>query len=438
MPSEDDGESLFTQEELDRLKLIAATPVVSKAFNANCKVLYVVGIIRMLKVIKSDVPEDRRDLLDFLSYFTMNSDLCVDNEVIAEVIDLGRNFTSNVDDANDIARLSCTMITRRAEGGIHPVDKRIAYAIHSGLLEMCLELVRRFTCDHSSLMMDILICIAKYIQAVSFHQKTVKAIRDRRSQIMQELKTLRGALSAKIETEKPLRFVNILSSIIDLNEGSCSRCNKPIEWRTTQFCGGCRRVVYCGETCQKEDWQSGKHSSDCSFLACSADVVGLTKFEVSSIRDISKLKALQNNVIVIQKKLFFRQDDRIWNQLMTYSDRLDYVVVFNLAQPIAFEHYRNQFTCSKQRKWFEEFRSLDKLVCVYMSRVLNGEVDEEGHANIISLYAAFPIPRRSQSSFFLYAIAKRNYAKAANPGADSSELHQIMYSTFDLNLQPPN
>jgi hypothetical protein len=51
----------------------------------------------------------------------------------------------------------------------------------------------------------------------------------------------------------------------------------------------------------------------------------------------------------------------------------------------------HHFTCSKQRKWFEGFRSLDKVIYVQTSPGLNGEVDEEGHANIISLYAAFPV-----------------------------------------------
>jgi hypothetical protein len=51
----------------------------------------------------------------------------------------------------------------------------------------------------------------------------------------------------------------------------------------------------------------------------------------------------------------------------------------------------HHFTCSKQRKWFEGFRSLDKVIYVQTSPGLNGEVDEKGHANIISLYAAFPV-----------------------------------------------
>ena len=36
----------FTKDGLDRLKVIAATPVVSRAYDASCKVLFVVGMER--------------------------------------------------------------------------------------------------------------------------------------------------------------------------------------------------------------------------------------------------------------------------------------------------------------------------------------------------------------------------------------------------------
>lgn len=329
------------------------------------------------------------------------------------MIDLGRNFTSNFDDANNVARLSYSMIMRSR---FYPNDKRVAYAIHSGLLEMCFEFMKRFECDPRDELMYGLICIAQHIQTVAFHLETAKALRERWSQVM---------LRSATKPNKSRQFVQILSSVIDLNKGSCSRCNKPIAWHTMQFCGGCRRVVYCGVKCQKEDWKNGTHSSDCLYLACSADVVGLTKFEVSKSRNISKLKALKNNIIATQKKLFSKHEDSILNHLLVHPNRLDYVVVFKYQQ-VVIADYRRHFTCSKQITWFEGLRSLDKVVCVYTSHVLNGEWDEEGIANTISLYATFPIPQRNQSSISLYASAKRNNFKTANPDADSGKLNQII------------
>jgi len=54
--------------------------------------------------------------------------------------------------------------------------------------------------------------------------------------------------------------------------------------------------------------------------------VGLTKFEVSNSRNISKLKALKNNIIATQKKLFSKHEDSILNHLLVHPNRLDFVL----------------------------------------------------------------------------------------------------------------
>ena len=71
----------------------------------------------------------------------------------------------------------------------------------------------------------------------------------------------------------------------------------------------------------------------------------------------------------------------------------------NEAQPkgeYILRHYHDQFTCMKQRKWFEDLRSSDKVICVFTSGVFNGEFDDEGDVNIISLFAVFPFTKRIQ------------------------------------------
>ena len=167
-----------------------------------------------------------------------------------------------------------------------------------------------------------------------------------------------------------------------------------IEWRTTLFCEGCRRVTYCGKKCQKKDWRHGTHSSDCSILAHSANVLGLTSFAVRRSRNIAMLSGLRNNMVTSQRKMFLRHEDALSRQLSTYPDRSDYIAVFDLSdklRSISFVHYDVVFTCPKQRKWFEDFRSPDKVVCLFTSHVLNGELDEEGNVNIIRVWASFPL-----------------------------------------------
>ena len=499
----------FPQDGLDIIMTIAKTPIVSRAYDPGCNVNYVVGMIRMLKNVKSNVG-DRGDHFATLHMFMLNAD-CVDNGIIADVIDLGRNFTVNIDDAMSISELSYSMLVRKAQGNVYPIDKRFAFAIKSGLLDMCVEFIMRFACDltiqsiacdaQRNQLMEALVCIAYFIHAVGFHRKTAKAIRDRQSQIIEAL----TRLSTKVQSKQTTQFVDLLSSIMDLNEGSCSRCNKPIEWRTALFCEGCRRVAYCGVKCQKMDWRHGSHSSDCSFLAHSADVMGLTTFDVKGSRNKSKLTGLRNNIVTSQKKLFLRHESSISSRLLNYSDRSDYIAVFDISneggfggggggkglgpsggtfnpqgrdevklfvgnlslytdeegvrnmfkahgavtdcflptdrehQPRGFafvtmpakdaevacakvngleldgrtlrvnvymeaqpkgeytlRHYSDQFTCVKQRKWFEGLKSSDKVICMFTSGVFNGEFDDEGAVNVISLFAVFPFSNHIQ------------------------------------------
>ena len=433
----------FSNGGLDLIMTVANTPVVSRAHDPECNVYFVVGMIGMLKSVNSDDSAVRRSYFDILilvfGTLRLTADY-VDNNSIAEVVDLGRRFTANIDDAMSISKISYSMLVRKAQGQVYPIDKHSAFAIKSGLFEMCFELLARFACDPSvrliacdskrDELIECLVAIADIIKLVAFHQKTSKAIRDHWSQIVEALKQL----CIKVKSKQSSEFVDIVSSIMELNEGSCSRCNKPIEWHTALFCGGCRRVSYCGVKCQKEDWRHGTHSNDCSFLACSADMMGLTMFDVKSSRSKSELKGLRNNMVTSQMKLFLKHEDALSRQLLTYSDRSDYIAVFDLSnspRSISFVHYHDQFTCLKQRKWFEDFRSPDKVVCLFMSHVFNGELDEDGHINMIALFAAFPIPYRIHSGFTLYATVTMSEIKSIYPDSKSSEHFPNVINMFE-------
>ena len=120
------------------------------------------------------------------------------------------------------------------------------------------------------------------------------------------------------------------------------------------------------------------------------------------------LTGLRNNIVTSQKKLFLRHQVSIFSQLLNYQDQSDYIAVFDLSnspRSISFIHYHDQFTCSKQRKWFEDFRSPDKVICMFTSHVFNGELDEDGHVNMITLWAAFPIPNRIQLGLSLGVVS---------------------------------
>jgi hypothetical protein len=117
---------------------------------------------------------------------------------------------------------------------------------------------------------------------------------------------------------------------------------------------------------------------------------------------------LRNNIVTSQKKLFLRHKSSLFSQLLNYPDRSDYIAVFDLSnkqKSITVEHYYDQFKCSKQRKWFEDFRSSDKVVCLFTSQIVNGEINEEGIINRIGLYATFSIPDHIQLGLRLGVVS---------------------------------
>jgi tetratricopeptide (TPR) repeat protein len=162
--------------------------------------------------------------------------------------------------------------------------------------------------------------------------------------------------------------------------------------------------------------------------------MGLTTFDVRRSRNKSELTGLRNNMVTSQRKMFLRHEDALSRQLLTYPDRSDYIAVFDLSnkqKPISFVHYDVVFICPKQRKWFEDFRSPDKVVCMFTSHVFNGELDEEGNVNRITLYATFPIPNRIQSSFTLYATATMSQIKRMYPETKASEHYPNVINMFE-------
>jgi len=86
---------LFLKMGLDLIKKIANIPAVNRAYNPECNINYIVGMVRMLKHVDSRDSADRKDYFATLMMLTD----CFDNGAIAEVIELGRKFTANIDDA---------------------------------------------------------------------------------------------------------------------------------------------------------------------------------------------------------------------------------------------------------------------------------------------------------------------------------------------------
>lgn len=70
------------------LEIICTTPIVNKAYDANCMVSYTAGLIRHLKTHSKE-----RDALGEILLCLIREADCVDKDVISEIIDLGLNHT---------------------------------------------------------------------------------------------------------------------------------------------------------------------------------------------------------------------------------------------------------------------------------------------------------------------------------------------------------
>lgn len=65
------------------------------------------------------------------------------------------------------------------------------------------------------------------------------------------------------DTQHIARRVNSGEDIINFEKGPKIRCCGCFEIKSNlKHCGGCRKVVYCGEACQRKDW--GRHRPACT------------------------------------------------------------------------------------------------------------------------------------------------------------------------------
>ena len=164
------------------VQMTATTPIVSKDYDPTCMVSYVAGLICKLKT------NWNAHNSFVLKKFIVDVD-CVDKGVITELIDLGLNYTNDFDTALLVGKLSYNMLQRKTIVANDYIDSdtRVALAIRSGLIEMCLSFIERFGMQRSFEMKNdsglLYIWIEEIFSAtyaISFHKKTAKAIRHNR------------------------------------------------------------------------------------------------------------------------------------------------------------------------------------------------------------------------------------------------------------------
>ena len=390
-------ECLGEEEAKGRLEAIGTAPIVSKEYNPNCMISYVAGMIRIMQTTGD------KGYFTVLMCFIGDID-CVDKDVISEVIDFGFNFTTDYDTAEFIAAVSCNMLLRviKIDDTRQQCDTRIAFAIKAGLVEMCLSVIERFWGhesfgDEQSLFDHDIRDTLESVYKISLHQKTAKAIGQKKKNIEKELACLEN-IAGISSNDKCKELLDMVRSILYLHGAYCCRCNKSLGKKEVKRCDGCNRMTYCSVDCQKEDWLDGHN------LACCKNHIDeeagqfqgriLPVAVSNNERNAAKLGALEQNVHMIQLKLFLDNSETILSQASSLGIPLsDCAVRFDLREcppSVETKKYTEYCDSPEEIKSFEDMRSKENITCIYISCICHGYMDEDGNHPMLVMQKFFP------------------------------------------------
>jgi len=399
----------YTEEGRKRLVTIGTTPIISKEYDPECKISFVVGLIHRTKI--EGWTMDTSKSLRLLLCNTGCS--CADKDVITELIDLGINTSDNRSDDRWIVHVTIClhfMVLKKYNNDIfwYPNDTHVAFALRGGLIELCLTFIERFGLNESfDEEKDNLRSLFYYIEGIlsniywiGLHKKTAKAIRSKRGSIEKQLVRLEQNTNIT-NNPKCKELLDMVRSMLDTNGSYCCRCNKSLSRTEVKECNGCNLMAYCSKSCQKEDWLNG-HSVTCckSFTNETADgqfqgtyhpVIPLANNEKAA----AKLKEMETNMNMIQLKLFLDNAESILTQTEGLDPPLyDCVVVFNLCQcppTVSVQDYRENFLTPLAVKSFEQSRSKENITCDFYSYIFNGELDKDGDTPNLVMQRFFPL-----------------------------------------------
>ena len=388
----------------EQIQMIGSIPLVSKEYDSTCIVSSVAGFIRRIKTDRWD-EEDEDALLIMMS----NED-CIDKSVIREVIDLGLTFVDNHVNAEWILITTSGMVQQWLsfdQGCSKPDDTRVAFAIRSGLVEMCLNFIERFH-EHeffwegedstSTSIFKRIKFISEHIHEVSLHNKTAKAIKSKKDTIMKALVHLdqNKSIATNIHWKE---LFDMVMSILDMNGSYCCRCNKSLSKTEVKLCNGCGCMVYCSRACQTEDWLHGRSVTCCKIFTNETAGQFQGRYIPNEVpeneRAARKMKDLEINMNMVQLKLLLDNSEDILRQAEALDLPLyECVVCFDLCEcppTVVVEECGENFLNPEALKGFKKTRSKENITCDYYSYIINGELDEDGDVPRVNMQRLFPL-----------------------------------------------
>ena len=383
------------------LKSIGTTPVTNKEYDSTCMTSCAAGLVRRLKTANQ-----RKGILEMVRCLIRDAD-CVDKGVIIELIDLGTNYIADYESAINVAVISYPMILEDSNmKNSHPNDTRAAFAIRTGLIEMCLGFIERFN-EHECFgndevpMYTALTCFFHGINSISLHRKSAKAIRSKRNSIEEKLVSLEK--NERISSNPKCKgLLDMIRSTLSINGSYCYRCNKSLSRTEVKECNGCHRMSYCSRSCQREDWLKG-HKMTC----CMGNGRHMGQFQgrywpmavPDDVRAATKMEELEVNITAIQLKLFLDNAETVLKQASLLDIPLsDCVVHFDLSvcptkvETVKYSNERFYGSSSEALNDFEISRSKDNITCLYTSFFYNnGDLCPSGRDPNVTMQRLFPL-----------------------------------------------
>jgi len=431
---DESGELTATKDGMKRLRSIGASSIASKDYDPTCTISFVAGFIRLLKDKGICHREPNSSILEHL---IRDAD-CVDKDVITEVIDFGTNHVSDFESAEFAAKLSTFIICGEVGEEDIQSDARVSFTIRAGLIEMCLNFIRRFGWhesflrekDGESLDSNIWYSL-NVICEISSHKKTAKALRHKKDEIQNQLDRLKKI--ATNSTNVKILF-DMVESVLENTGSYCCRCNKSLSRTEVKQCKGCGHMVYCSIACQREDWLNG-HSVTCCKPYTDATagqfqgrVIPNTTpnneiepiltydkdghFQGSAVQPVvptliveneragAKLVELEKNITSIQLKLFLDNSETILSQAKALNQPLfDCIVVFDLRRcfsRVKVDKYTDHYT-PKAANGFRKSRSKENITCTYKSNIFNGTYAAKDDEDKVQIYN---VPKLSMQKMF--------------------------------------
>jgi len=375
---------------------IGTTSIISKQHDPNCTISYVEGLMLTLKVTN-----DMKYLRTAEELIVVTN--LVDKGVITEILGFGVNYFVDYDSAELVSNMSAAFLDGTIGTNENPSDTRAAFAIRSGLFDMCFGYIKRFGSvrqsefQHMGPLFDIIRDIFSIVHEVSLQKKSRKAIRHKKGDIEEMLVLLEDGTSVTGKA-KCKELVDMVRCIIDLNGSYCCRCNKSFGNKTdVKQCNGCGCMTYCSEACQKKDWLNGHKLACCKTYT--DETAGQFQGRIQPLevpeneRIAESLKNVEINITTIQLKLFLDNSEAILHQARSLDIPLcDCVVLFNLRPcPVKVECklYTDVYNTPEVRKGFTDTRSRENITCIYTGS-FNGGKDQDINASMIDMQRFFP------------------------------------------------